>query len=266
MRALRFVLLAAIAALVILPFSVTSARAQEFNRGISALLYYYNLSNGFDDWWGARFQGIDRKSEEFTAIYEFVYQQRGKGRAGIGQYYLYRDLKPRLYVFATGGIGIGENYFTRSKLYAELNWKILSRKNLVPVLGFGRNGYGSTWDFQTTLGATYYAHPFILQFRWFNFANVDQSIKNNSILARVDWLGFGPADVAIQYQNGGEGYRIQGSPDPNALQEFESQVLVIEGIGWFRRNQTGLKLRVEYATREDVYDRFGFEIGPNVNY
>jgi YaiO family outer membrane protein len=258
----------AVATVLALSISVGAASKSEaqYERGLQFLLYYYNLSEGFDDWVGFRLRGFESKSETFTSMAELVFEKRGDGSGGVGQYFFYKDLNPNLFLFGTIGLGAGKEYFTRNKIYGELNWKIPLFPNLVTVVGFGRNGYGNTWDLQPTAGLTMYANPLILQIRFFHYANSDANTSNNSFFARVDLNRFGPLDLGVQYLVGDDGYRLASPSNNPELAEFDSRVFTIDTILWTKRNKTGLMVRGEVGQRVDAYDRVGFEIGPTVRF
>jgi YaiO family outer membrane protein len=258
--------LAAACVWVVLTAIAPRAEAQYYDRAVSGVLYYYKLSDDFDDWTGVRLWGLERKSDTFASMAELVVEKRGSGGGGVGQYFFYKDFNRHLFLFGTIGLGAGKEFFTRNKLYAEFNWKIPLFPNLVTVFGFGRNGYGSTYDLQPTLGLTMYTHFLILQIRWFNFINSKDDINNSSYFARVDLNRFGPLDIGVQYLVGGDGYRLASTSTDPELAQFDSRVFTIDTILWTKRDKTGFKIRAEAAQRVDVYDRTGLEFGPIVHF
>jgi hypothetical protein len=111
-----------------------------------------------------------------------------------------------------------------------------------------------------------YAHPLILQVRWFRFMNNELDLTNDSYFVRVDLNRFGPLDIGAQYLVGGDGYRLASPTNENQLAQFDSRVFSIDTILWTSRGKFGIKVRAEAGQRLDEYDRVGLEVGPTVHF
>lgn len=266
MRRVLFAALASLGIVLVLGATQPAYAQVETTRNVSGFLYYYDLTDGFDDWIGVRIRGIDTESEKIRSAVEVVAESRGDRKGGIGQYFFWTDLNPSFYLFGTAGVGVGDKLFLKNKIYLEANWKAALGKNFVGVVGVGRNGYGSTWDIQTTLGATYYMDPFILQGRWFRYNNTDQERKNDSYMLRADWLRVAMFDVGLMLLSGTSGYRIQGTSPEDTFENFDETSIEFDMTTWIKRGKSGIVFRGFYGKRKDSFTRTGIELGPTVSF
>lgn len=259
-----FSLLIIAALSIVMPVNADEQREYLEANYVEAGLNYSNLTNGYDDWYGAVVRGSWQQDEnniwEAEILRENEYDTWGTYFVVGLNHTFNEDWYGSLFV----GTSDSAFFFPKFRVDAFINRKLLAERNLVATVGIGyEEAQQVNSDERLYLGASYYfEEPWEVE-GGIRF-NRSSPGPQNSTRYRVATTYGRPFEryLIAEYEWGKEAYQYI---DENVvIADFNSQIVTLTWREWMARDW-GFALRSEFY-HSDEYNRNGIEISVFKHY
>ena len=245
-------------------FPATAATQYLEANYIEAGLNYSDLSNSYANWYGAFVRGSWQQNENNVWQAEIV---RESEYDAWGTYFsagLTHTFNEDWYGSVFLGTSDDAFFFPKFRMYAFINRKLLTDKNLVATVGVGyEEAQTVNADTSLYIGASYYfEQPWEVEggIR-FNRSNPGAETSNRYRVAVTYGQAFDRYLIA-EYDWGTEAYQYVSTDV--SIMDFNSQILTLTLRQWLAKDW-GFGVKGEFYT-SDEYDRTGIEISVFKNF
>ena len=254
----------AMAIIGVMPVHAAEQREYLEANYVEAGLNYHNLTNGYDDWYGAVVRGSWQQDEnniwEAEILHENEYNTWGN-YFSVGLTHTFNeDWYGSLFV----GTSDSAFFFPKLRVDAFINRKLLAEKNLVATVGVGyEEAQQVNEDERLYVGASYYfEEPWEIE----GGVRFNRSTPGpeNSTRYRIATTYGRPFEryLIAEYEWGKEAY--QYVEENVVIANFDSRILTLTWREWLARDW-GFAIRGELY-QSDEYNRNGIEISVFKHY